>query len=43
MHRLQKALLGGKPLEKDGEDAGKHTLGVRTIFTQYVVPDASVT
>ncbi len=31
MHWLQKALLGGQPLEKDGEDAGKHSLGVRTI------------
>jgi hypothetical protein len=42
MHWLQKALLGGQPLEKYGEDAGEHSLGVRTIH-QYVVPDACVT
>ena len=41
MHWLQKALLGGQPLEKYGEDAGEHSLGVRTIH-QYVVPDACV-
>ena len=38
----KRAILERQPLEKYGEDAGEHSLGVRTIH-QYVVPDASVT
>lgn len=42
MHWLQKALLGGQPLGKNGKDAGKHSLDVRT-HHKYVVADASTT